>query len=365
MKNLIIIGNGFDKAHNMKTSYNEFIEDLFSKYFEDKNSYPNILNSTTLDNLAALKHAVKEEHRIREKDHGIGIKDTPFPYRSSKIVTSSRENSIFQFSNKFIEYLLYSVDRNNWCDIEYKYFEELMRYCNTTYDLSKMHEDFNVVKKYLSDYLINQEKKIKKVKGYVHFFRLVAGLSNSDKDTLILNFNYTKTIEKLYEKDVIKCSTIHIHGELKNEENPMIFGYAANQNEVDTLLSQNNNEFLKNIKKYSYKRTEKEKTLNNFLNSSNSEDIDVFILGHSCGLSDNWILSKIFNHESIRSINIFYHEKFDNYYEVQVNIDRISHTGFNKLVPCEKPYRMPQWNDYKHQINDFTKTLIYTPISVN
>ncbi|MDR3262512.1 MAG: bacteriophage abortive infection AbiH family protein [Tannerella sp.] len=39
MQNLIIIGNGFDLAHGLKTSYNDFIEDLFNNYFMDNRQY--------------------------------------------------------------------------------------------------------------------------------------------------------------------------------------------------------------------------------------------------------------------------------------------------------------------------------------
>ena len=45
MRNLIIIGNGFDKAHNMKTGYDDFIENLFGKFFENNNNCPDILKN--------------------------------------------------------------------------------------------------------------------------------------------------------------------------------------------------------------------------------------------------------------------------------------------------------------------------------
>jgi len=352
MKNLIIIGNGFDRAHNMRTSYNEFIEDLFGKYFADKRFCPDILGSCSQKDLSGLKSALRRAVSFIKPD-----KTSPHRHRKRLLSGTNMPN----ITNKFVEYLLYFADKNNWYDIEYSYFEELMRYCDTQHDLSLMHNDFEIVKKYLSNHLIEQETDVKKIDSYEHFFKSFSSLPNSQARNLIVNFNYTRTVENLYN-GVIKCPMVYIHGKLEDEENPMIFGYAATEDEIDKLLSQNNNEFLKNVKKHLYKRTKNERILNDFLTPRKKpvsgtlrfeQDVNVFILGHSCGLSDNLILSEIFNSESIHFIKTFYYEEYANYYDTQVNIDRISHIGFEKLVNFQASHRMPQWNDNKSQSKNF------------
>ena len=354
MKNLIIIGNGFDRAHNMRTGYNEFIEDLFAKYFEDKNFCPDILKTCSHKDLKGLQQSIKHGLVIGETDKEEGI---PHHYRSR----STRNPSVPNLTNKFVEYLLYFSNKDNWYDIEYSYFKELMCYCDKRYNLSEMHNDFEVVKKYLANHLIEQEKNVKKIDVYEHFFKSFSSLPNSQTRNLIVNFNYTRTIENLY-KNVIKCPIVYIHGELGNDDNPMIFGYAAIEDEINKLLAQNNNEFLRNIKKHLYKRTKNERILNDFLTPRKKpvtgvprfeQDVNVFILGHSCGLSDNLILSEIFNSESIHFIKTFYYENYENYSDTQINIDRISHVGFEKLVNFQASHRMPQWNDSKSQSKSF------------
>ncbi|MCL2510889.1 MAG: bacteriophage abortive infection AbiH family protein [Bacteroidales bacterium] len=354
MKNLIIIGNGLDKAHGLKTSYNEFIEDLFLKYFRNPTAYSTIMKScpSSINDFGELLQYLRNYYKsgfVKGVD-----RVTPFHYAGEEIPT-------LRFKNRFIELLLTDMIDYNWCDIEFTYFEELMRYNNSSFDPKRLNDDFEDVKKHLSEYLLDEEKRAVKIDRYEHLFKFFADSPNPDRNTLILTFNYTRTIEKLYQ-DVIVSPIIYLHGRLEDEKNPMIFGYAANMDELDTLLSQNNNEFLKNIKRLLYKRTKNEKTLNKFLNPDRFggpalEDVNVFILGHSCGLSDNLILGEIFNHESIHRIKIFYHETFDNYFDVQVNMDRISHTGFEKLVNFEESHRMPQWDDDENKTKNFLKHL--------
>jgi hypothetical protein len=334
MKNLIIIGNGFDKAHNLKTSYNEFIENLFEDYFKNRKNVP--YRDIIRQSLATIRNYNDFLKAVRSSPVGQGG---------------------IKFSNGFVELLSKSFAKYNWCDIEHKYFEELMRYKQNDLDPKKLNDEFEVVKKYLSSYLKEEEKEAKKIDSYTSFFKLFT----TSAETLILNFNYTNTVQNLYE-DEIKCPIIHIHGELENEENPMIFGYAANHEESRNLLSKVNNEYLKNIKKQLYKRTNNKDKLNNFLGSNEKvyqdyDKTDVFILGHSCGLSDSLILSEIFNHSSIYSIKTFYHEKHESYFDVQVNLDRIMNNdiNFERLVTFPNSHCMPQWNDDKVQEQSFVE----------
>jgi hypothetical protein len=349
MKNLIIIGNGFDKAHKLETSYNEFIKDLFIKYFSNPDDYPEIIKSfpTSIKNFRELLSSLQQYNRT-SKDPIHYVDNNYFPLK---------------FKNRFIELLLINMVDYNWCDVESMYFKELMRYNNYHHDPKKLNDDFDTVKEYLSKYLLDEEKKAVKIDSYEHFFKTVA---THPYFTLVLNFNYTRTIENLYA-DVIECPIMHIHGEIKNPDNPIIFGYAANHEDSRKLLSHSNDEYIKNIKKYLYKRTDRESKLHEFLgelreNPRDDQKINIFLLGHSCGLSDSLILNEIFNHKTIDSIKIFYHEDFKNYFHVQANIDRIMNNDErfkNLIVNFQETHRMPQWDDDEPKIEDFKKTLIF------
>jgi predicted ATPase len=92
------------------------------------------------------------------------------------------------------------------------------------------------------------------------------------------------------------------------------------------IENRNENIFLENIKSFQYSLTDNYRNLLNFIDSGMFQ---VYIMGHSCGLSDRILLNTIFEHINCRSIKVFFHRKnngSDNYTEIVQNISR----HFNK-----------------------------------
>ena len=87
------------------------------------------------------------------------------------------------------------------------------------------------------------------------------------------------------------------------------------------------NEYLRNFKSFQYLHTPNYKRL---LDLIDSEIFQVYIVGHSCGLSDRTLLNTIFEHKNCVSIKPFYYEIEDekgqvigdNYTEITQNISR-------------------------------------------
>src|SRR5690606_31984960 len=130
------------------------------------------------------------------------------------------------------------------------------------------------------------------------------------KDTLIVNFNYTDTIEKYFIHNGFgppprQFKVNYIHGKLNDPKNPIIFGF---EDELDT--DYNNIElekakgFFEYIKSFWYFKTSNYHNLVRFIEA---DDFQVYILGHSCGLSDRTMLNMIFEHPQCKSIKLFYH----------------------------------------------------------
>jgi len=291
MNNLLIVGNGFDLAHGLKTSYNHFIEYLVDEH----------VISNNFNDLFNLKGKINNISDFKDENIDQFLSD---------------EN----FKNDFIKYLLTRImPTNNWCDIEHLYFT----YLDPTNKVSPfinnpkhLNDEFEIIKNHLATYLKREEKEGAVIRSYKELFRLIGS-----RETLILNFNYTKTLKNLYLHEINDCTTINIHGELTNSTNPIIFGYAANDEESRKLIDKNENEYMRNIKKQLYKHTENEHLLSNYLDGS--QKINVSILGHSCGISDKLILNQILNHENINSICTYYFNNYVQYFQTQVNIDRI------------------------------------------
>ena len=139
---------------------------------------------------------------------------------------------------------------------------------------------------------------------------------------LLLNFNYTKMAD-LYLPEGSAFQVNHIHGELENENNPIIFGYGDELDEdYKTISNLNDNAYLTNIKSIRYLETDNYRRLLSFVDSA---PYQIYIMGHSCGNSDRTLLNTLFEHKNCVSIKPYYHLKedgTDNYIEIIQNISR-------------------------------------------
>lgn len=171
--------------------------------------------------------------------------------------------------------------------------------------------------------------------------------------TLLLNFNYTNTIN-VYSLDWGKWS-IDIHGQLNDPYNPIIFGYGDELDDHYLAIEKlQDNEFLRNIKSMWYLETRNYRRLLEFIES---DPYQVFIMGHSCGNSDRTLLNTLFEHPNCFSIKVFYHqktEKSDDYNNIVRNISRnfnnkatmrtivVNHPDSWPLVPWDPQKRNKQ-----------------------
>ena len=286
--NLIIIGNGFDLAHDLKTSYRHFLNDLNENAWNKPDQFTDILKDELLDVL---------RRKVLRKDQKI-------------------------YKNRIIQQLIDLEHLNNWSDIEYHYFKLINEIANnknknsdSTQRINRTNEEFEQIKSYLKSYLSEEQKRFKKIDAIEYMFKEL----NSPR-TLVLNFNYTNTVTK-YLEDYKFIKQINIHGELDNEDNPMIFGFAATDAECKLLTDKNEEGYMRNIKKLNYRFTNNDKELKSLLDDTSG--FDVVILGHSCGVSDRLILSEIFNHNNLRTISPFYFKDREGYLQTIINIDRI------------------------------------------
>jgi len=139
-----------------------------------------------------------------------------------------------------------------------------------------------------------------------------------------LVFNYTRIIEQYLSHIGVKSNqVIYIHGSLDDEKNPIIFGYGDVMNPYYSKIEDlNENEYLKNIKSFSYLKATNKTQLKEFIERG---EYSVSIMGHSCGLSDRVLLNSIFCHKNCKGIRIYYHQKGPNetdYFEKTMEISR-------------------------------------------
>ena len=304
MNDLYLIGNGFDLAHGLETSYNDFLLWYLKNSIrkaKDNGLYEDDLLKIINNNRTVMKNEYKS------------IKDM--------LDIAEKSGCSLNYKFKFFKKLVKSYREYKWVDIEYEYYMALVEIFKDMEKKDILRSDFHFTQvrmlndcferirekliEYLNTITISEQSRInrisKKLKEYT-------GIDASDcGKKLILNFNYTSTIDIYYDWNFNKnVQLIHVHGKLNDKTNPIIFGFG---DEIDGYFNRmkqlNENDFLKNMKVFEYKETSNIQKLNKFLEE---ENYTVKIMGHSCGITDRFLLNKIFEHPNCQKIKIFFHE---------------------------------------------------------
>lgn len=358
MNRLVIIGNGFDMAHGLKTSYKDFI----NWYWDQRvDQFVGINTNVSHDILCTLSINKNDNFNswFAFYSENSGFKD---------IITHKRRNSgleIYEFikSNSnlfdvqcspFLEKVLQSIESKGWVDIENDYYQ-LLKKCiddpNCGFTIKELNDQLSFLKDKLVEYL----KTIKIANGIDNLHEAIVNYLNpadfstidrkkavdnlgldiknieevsnpEDKRKLIperimlLSFNYTHTAQ-LYGN--FNLTLNYIHGDLNHPKN-IIFGYGDElDKDFQDILEMNDNELLSNVKSVKYLETGNYRKLLEFIQVV---PFQVLIMGHSCGNSDRTLLNTIFEHENCVSIKPFYHKNpadgSDNYLEIVQNIYR-------------------------------------------
>lgn len=361
MNRIVLIGNGFDMAHGLKTSYMDFINWYWAKRIKNLNG-----NLSRVSEDCLCKLTIKDNTNINCWN-AIFYGNSYF-----KNIESDSYDIIKELQNKpeyftvdcsqFFDTILRSIDTKGWVDIENDYYLLLKR-CSANvhcgYTAKELNEQFAFLREKLIEYLgtIGPCEPIKDLEdALIDYFdpadfsiegkkkamdnigldinnykRECQDFLNQQrllpKQIMLLSFNYTPTA-KMYNYSKIKYN--YIHGELERPKN-IIFGYGDElDNEYQGILAKNDNELLKNIKSVKYLETKNYHDMLEFLMSA---PFQVFIMGHSCGNSDRTLLNTLFEHENCVSIKPFYHklpDGNDNYMEIVQNISR----NFNFTNMC-------------------------------
>lgn len=389
MNRIILIGNGFDLAHGLETSYSHFIDDFWE------------------GRIALIKDALFNDDIFT--DEFITVKTISGLFPDSTALYSDLKKLAddlvidFTFENEFLEKIT-EKRYQNWVDIENCYFQELMKIINdhelikrsrTHYELNvenvkQLNKEFKQLKDELEEYLtsvIHKKQKItvkheeitekiysdiiiqdlnsqgirsfldykseeiknliqelnykadnetenvapprnsfitkygngrfgfnkKEWSRYINDLKLFNKYSEiKPSNYLFLNFNYTNT-DKLYCNNQryivgeVSSRSIHIHGELNNANNPIIFGYGDEISEDYSRIERfTQNELFDYVKSVEYLNNNNYRNLFEFIES---DEYQIFILGHSCGNSDRTLLNTLFEHDNCVSIKIYYHQK--------------------------------------------------------
>lgn len=349
MNDLYLIGNGFDLAHGLKTSYNDFLLwylNDFLKNFWQKDHYE--------DNLMKIDR--------------VGVR-WQFPDKFDSISDLIQFLEKYQYKRKskhdFFENIIINYRDYKWVDIEFEYYMALVEIYKDMEKKGILRSDFHfsqvkplndcfeAIKRKLAEYLsdeikIKNEYKNNNIDDILFVGAFDEKGRKSEIERLFICFNYTSTMELYLSNTIFKDDIIYIHGKLNDTDNNLIFGYG---DEIDPhyekIENLNNNEFLRNIKSFNYFKTDNYQRVMRFIDSGK---FTVKILGHSCGLSDRILLNTLFEHPNCEHIKIFHYERSateNDYFEKTQEISRhfkASKKGEMrlKIVPFDKNSVIPQ-----------------------
>jgi len=352
MNRLVLIGNGYDLAAGLKTSYEDFLVDYFKsaflsvkkgkKEYEDaqifvKNCNPYEFDSefdkrmSSISSIAGLL------------SNKIAVFDNP---KSQHFVSAQTKFEVTVKSGFLIELLRKTNKVDNWRDIEGFYFKKLQeyykrieeiplldnlfrneetynRYLDTIVDLNENFDQFkNQFAAYIGKISISLTGQ-NSVEPLTSFRKIIDPISSDNfsrffdksktkdevENIFVANFNYTPTfnnefLKENYNEDNIVVHNIHGYYE-KPEE--IIFGYGDVSHPLyEKMESHGDDELLRFIKSFHYPQKKSYIDLMNFIES---DQFEVQVIGHSLGLSDRVLLKSIFENENCKMIKLYHRGK--------------------------------------------------------
>lgn len=384
MNRLVLIGNGFDIAHGLKTSYQDFINWYWDCRFNSLRECFTPFSKAALCDLTVS--GFPAWYSFFEQGPSV-----LYEYNGAELFFELCQRGICRPSMTLLfERIHKSIETKGWVDIENDYYELLKKYVlenaseeqiddlNTQlYDLQvllvayldsikiseyllngdvlrKIYEPINrkdisigeieALREHIESGLERDEIELRwlyelygykclsnhKVDEYRQKYEKNKDVLNEEEPPLelmlpnhimLLNFNYTHTAD-LYCKKGDIFTVNQIHGDLK-EPKSVIFGYGDElDDDYKTILNRNENKFLGNIKSIKYLEADNYRRLLSFIES---EPYQVLIMGHSCGNSDRTLLNTLFEHKNCVSIKPYFHqldEEHDDYIKIVQNISR-------------------------------------------
>lgn len=398
MNRLIIIGNGFDIAHSLKTKYGDFILNYWKKI-----TYTNYKDS--FFEFKIPNYDISHCRSLKEVKTYLNSRDILTDKKNTNPHFHSKDGICIEVHNEFFCRINERFDSANWVDIEMEYFNCLKRILDrakgafsedrfqeeSLKQITRLNKEISEIAQEFDNYLeqeimpeINKcyNANIKNILSENELYEIEIDrfleefpkreannlkLDYSKKQTsektnvkfegtYVLNFNYTNTISQ-YLKNNISNTILNIHGEVKNPLNPINLGFGDERNKFYSEIEDHNeNEYLRFMKSFYYTNNSNYKKLFDFLEDS---IFQIQIMGHSCGLSDRTLLNAIFEHRNCKSIKVYYHNytkatpdgEKDNYTQIVRNISR----HFNqktmmreKIVNKDLCEELPQFKKLKN-----------------
>lgn len=324
---ILIIGNGFDLAHGLKTSYKDFLD--FCKEQNNKR-IPMAVNygTTFIDNIW-LRHFLCRKDELGKTWIDLEEEILTVIETLSNIANIARlqpvTNPNFRFPAMF-------VIRKDVIDFKFSNIAEFIMPANYYYqtnnngytevetrDFSSIHyfvKDFDSLVRFIYDKLREFTKEFEKylIENVCIKSQVVSDYKLSLKTSrlYVLSFNYTNTCESLYQyncntlaKD-LRIDTTYVHGKANSSgDSNLVLGTKSFSNkDIPPCF----NIFQKHNQRHKYNTIEPYQELLRLIKLPNTNPV-FHIIGHSLDESDHKILKHILDADKNATIKVYYHDE--------------------------------------------------------
>lgn len=360
---LVLVGNGFDLALGLKTSYTDFIfwlkKRLITEAFQNSSHYySHNLNGFLENDLYSIE--ISDFFKSTWDDFLIFLQrqDYSEQLRGFKMFMDERKKSIILSSrSNFIGSIDTDLENLGWVNIENIFYQYLTRVKDES--LKNLNQQLSTLKNYLKEYLQEVQATIPNDTqgGHKYFSSFRSLVCNTvlnpnefnpeqdinQKDLKLgklqfVNFNYTSTVSKLVKQfdarqELMTNPIIQIHGGL---DDSMIFGYGDEEDEdYPRLEKTGDNNYLEHVKSFRYLQNSDYYDLIRFTNSG---PYQILVLGHSCGLSDRTMLKELFENENCLSIKPLYYQWTEVYEEDGEQKEISRNDYFDKVMEISRHF---------------------------
>ena len=309
MGSLFIFGNGFDIAHGIPTSYNSFRKWVIEKYPDAIKRRDTLMSIDEYADLAIDDFAA--ELLIYAMDHACGEDWCDFENALSCI----------NFFDKLPGRLSKGSDEEgitHYQDV-YQYLLDIDRLSSAIIKSAEMYWPL-----FFGDWIKSVEESIDQ--GIYSPRPLLSKLFSSDSNQYV-TFNYTKTLQRVYNIRVVK----HIHNRVGQN---LVFGHGKTNAEYSEpfedegrapISSSFLNDFIHSFRKDTNKQLRKYSA---FLKNLNKSIDRVYSYGFSYSDVDSPYIIEIIKHISPNAIWLFTSYESKNEKEIQNKKSKLRHYGF-------------------------------------
>ena len=386
MNRIVLIGNGFDLAHGLKTSYADFI----NWYWEQLKETILHTNQTFInDGLITVQLLPRRASGFFYYfQYGASLGDAVNGSGDKLIDLLSRSGDFKIEQTALLEEIMKSIEEKKWVDIERIYYDLLneSRKENSDINIEDLNQQLQALTNKLCEYLkdveensareINntiKEKIYEPIKlqdiaiestrestryfndrcAKIHILNLlekyqkIGILKNYDLEMLRISYkdDFGHYIQRDYKFATLPEKILLVNFNYTNiadqyvpedqeiasvnhihgtleEPESMIFGYGDELDKRYMELSDMDDNRYMKNIK-SHRYLEKSK-YRELLQFANSDKFQIYIMGHACGNSDRTLLNTLFEHDNCVSIKPFFYQygSNDNYNDIIQNISR-------------------------------------------